>query len=127
MDQIYALGAKLRYMFAGKASGPMVIRAMIGAGMGASGQPSGCHYSVFTHMPGIKTVVPSTPADAKGLLAAAIRDDDLVICFENKMLYAMSGEVPEGEYVIPLAKADINPEATDVTILATSPILHPPS
>jgi pyruvate dehydrogenase E1 component beta subunit len=93
---------------------------MIGAGMGAAGQHSGCHYSVFTHMPGIKTVVPSTPADAKGLLAAAIRDDDLVVVFENKMLYNVSGEVPEGEYVIPLGKADIKREGTDVTIVAIS-------
>jgi len=124
MDPIYDQGAKLRYMFGGKASCPLVIRTMIGAGMGAAGQHSGCHYSVFTHMPGIKTVVPSTPADAKGLLAAAIRDDDLVMFFENKMLYAMSGEVPEGEYVIPLGKADIKREGTDVTIVAISRMVH---
>lgn len=124
MDQIYNQGAKLRYMFGGKASCPLVIRTMIGAGMGAAGQHSGCHYSVFTHMPGIKTVVPSTPADAKGLLAAAIRDDDLVMFFENKMLYALSGEVPEGEYVIPLGKADIKREGTDVTIVAISRMVH---
>src|SRR5213083_3544150 len=78
MDQIFNQGAKLRYMFGGKAKVPMVIRTMIGAGFRAAGQHSGCHYSVFTHMPGIKTVIPSTPADAKGLLTAAIRDDDLV-------------------------------------------------
>lgn len=119
-DQIFDQGAKLRYMFGGKASCPLVIRTMIGAGMGAAGQHSGCHYSVFSHMPGIKTVVPSTPADAKGLLAAAIRDDDLVVVFENKMLYNVSGEVPEGEYVIPLGKADIKREGTDVTIVAIS-------
>lgn len=124
MDQIYNQGAKLRYMFGGKASCPLVVRTMIGAGMGAAGQHSGCHYSVFTHMPGIKTVVPSTPADAKGLLAAAIRDDDLVMFFENKMLYDMSGEVPEGEYVIPLGKADIKREGTDVTIVAISRMVH---
>src|SRR5438445_882314 len=124
MDQIFDQGAKLRYMFGGKASCPLVIRTMIGAGMGAAGQHSGCHYSVFTHMPGIKTVVPSTPADAKGLLAAAIRDDDLVMGFENKMLYALNGEVPEGEYVIPLGKADIKREGTDVTIVAISRMVH---
>ena len=124
MDQIFDQGAKLRYMFGGKASCPLVIRTMIGAGMGAAGQHSGCHYSVFTHMPGIKTVVPSTPADAKGLLAAAIRDDDLVMFFENKMLYALNGEVPEGEYVIPLGKADIKREGTDVTIVAISRMVH---
>ena len=124
MDQIFDQGAKLRYMFGGKASCPLVIRTMIGAGMGAAGQHSGCHYSVFTHMPGIKTVVPSTPADAKGLLAAAIRDDDLVMFFENKMLYAMNGEVPEGECVIPLGKADIKREGTDVTVVAISRMVH---
>jgi len=124
MDQIFDQGAKLRYMFGGKASCPLVIRTMIGAGMSAAGQHSGCHYSVFTHMPGIKTVVPSTPADAKGLLAAAIRDDDLVMFFENKMLYAMNGEVPEGEYVIPLGKADIKREGADVTVVAISRMVH---
>jgi len=119
-DMIFDQGAKLRYMFGGKARCPLVIRTMIGAGMGAAGQHSGCHYSVFTHMPGIKTVIPSTPADAKGLLAAAIRDDDLVVFFENKMLYGLSGEVPEGEYVIPLGKADIKREGSDITIVAIS-------
>ncbi|QBD81654.1 alpha-ketoacid dehydrogenase subunit beta [Ktedonosporobacter rubrisoli] len=119
-DMIFDQGAKLRYMFGGKASCPLVIRTMIGAGMGAAGQHSGVHYSVFSHMPGIKTVVPSTPADAKGLLAASIRDEDLVVVFENKMLYSMTGEVPEGEYVIPLGKADIKREGTDVTIVAIS-------
>ena len=123
-DQIYNQGAKLRYMFGGKANCPLVIRTMIGAGMGAAGQHSGCHYSVFTHMPGIKTVIPSTPADAKGLLTAAIRDDDLVVVFENKMLYSISGEVPEDEYVIPLGKADIKREGTDVTIVAISRMVH---
>jgi acetoin:2,6-dichlorophenolindophenol oxidoreductase subunit beta len=123
-DMIFDQGAKLRYMFGGKASCPLVIRTMIGAGMGAAGQHSGCHYSVFTHMPGIKTVIPSTPADAKGLLTSAIRDDDLVVVFENKMLYNMNGEVPEGEYLIPLGKADIKREGTDVTIVAISRMVH---
>jgi len=120
MDQIFNQGAKMRYMFGGKARCPLVIRTMIGAGMGAAGQHSGCHYAIFTHTPGIKVVVPSTPADAKGLLAAAIRDDDLVMFFENKMLYSVSGEVPEGEYILPLGKADIKRAGTDVTIVAIS-------
>src|SRR4051812_25600435 len=120
MDQIFDQGAKLRYMFGGKAKCPAVIRTMIGAGVNAAGQHSGCHYTVFTHMPGIKTVVPSTPADAKGLLLAAIRDDDLVIVFENKVLYSMKGEVPEGNESIPLGKADIKREGSDVTIVAIS-------
>src|SRR3954451_10081918 len=124
MDQIFDQGAKLRYMFGGKAKCPLVIRTMIGAGLNAAGQHSGCHYSVFTHMPGIKTVVPSTPADAKGLLLAAIRDDDLVIVFENKVLYSMKGEVPEGNESIPLGKADIKREGSDVTIVAISRMVH---
>jgi pyruvate/2-oxoglutarate/acetoin dehydrogenase E1 component len=118
MDQIFNQGAKLRYMFGGKATVPMVIRTMIGAGFRAAGQHSGCHYSVFTHMPGLKTVVPSTPADAKGLLAAAIRDDDPVIFFEHKLLYDVAGEVPPGEHVIPLGKADVKREGDRVTVVA---------
>jgi acetoin:2,6-dichlorophenolindophenol oxidoreductase subunit beta len=118
MDQIFNQGAKLRYMFGGKASVPMVIRTMIGAGFRAAGQHSGCHYSVFTHMPGLKTVVPSTPADAKGLLAAAIRDDDPVLFFEHKLLYDLQGEVPPGEHVIELGKADIKREGDRVTVVA---------
>jgi pyruvate/2-oxoglutarate/acetoin dehydrogenase E1 component len=118
MDQIFNQGAKLRYMFGGKAKVPMVIRTMIGAGFRAAGQHSGCHYSVFTHMPGLKTVVPSTPADAKGLLAAAIRDDDPVIFFEHKLLYDVEGEVPAGEHVVPLGQADIKREGDRATVVA---------
>ena len=118
MDQIFNQGAKLRYMFGGKATVPMVIRTMIGAGGRAAGQHSGCHYSVFTHMPGLKTVVPSTPADAKGLLAAAIRDEDLVMFFEHKLLYDIQGEVPPGEHIVPLGKADVKREGDRVTVLA---------
>lgn len=120
MDQIFDQGAKLRYMFGGKATCPLVIRTQIGAGVSAAGQHSGCHYSVFTHMPGIKCVLPSTPADAKGLLLTAIRDDDLVLFFENKVLYATKGEVPEGDEGIPFGVADIKREGTDVTIVAIS-------
>ena len=120
MDQIFDQGAKLRYMFGGKAKCPVVIRTQIGAGVSAAGQHSGCHYSVFTHMPGIKTVIPSTPADAKGLLLTSIRDDDLVIFFENKVLYGSKGEVPEGNEGIPLGVADVKREGDDVTIVAIS-------
>ncbi len=120
MDQIFDQGAKLRYMFGGKARCPVTIRTQIGAGVNAAGQHSGCHYSVFTHMPGIKTVVPSTPADAYGLLLSAIRDDDLVLFFENKVLYGSKGEVPEGTDGIPLGVADIKREGSDVTIVAIS-------
>jgi acetoin:2,6-dichlorophenolindophenol oxidoreductase subunit beta len=124
MDQIFNQGAKLRYMFGGKAHVPMVIRTMIGAGFRAAGQHSGCHYSVFTHMPGLKCVVPSTPADAKGLLAASIRDDDPVIFFEHKMLYDLQGEVPEGELLIPLGKADVKRAGDTVTVVAIGRMVH---
>jgi pyruvate dehydrogenase E1 component beta subunit len=120
MDQIYDQGAKLRYMFGGKAKCPLVIRTMIGAGVNAAAQHSGCHYSVFTHMPGIKCVAPSTPADARGLLLTAIRDDDLVMFFENKVLYAMKGEVPDGDEGIPFGVADIKRDGSDVTIVGIS-------
>jgi pyruvate dehydrogenase E1 component beta subunit len=118
MDQIFNQGAKLRYMFGGKAQVPMVVRTMIGAGFRAAGQHSGCHYSVFTHMPGMKTVVPSCPADAKGLLAAAIRDNDPVVFFEHKVMYDDEGPVPEGEYVLPLGVADVKRHGSDVTVVA---------
>ena len=124
MDQIFDQGAKLRYMFGGKARCPVTIRTQIGAGVSAAGQHSGCHYSVFTHMPGIKCVVPSTPADAKGLLLSSIRDDDLVMFFENKVLYGIKGEVPEGDEGIPLGVADIKREGDDVTIVAISRMVH---
>ncbi len=120
MDQIYDQGAKLRYMFGGKATCPLTIRTQIGAGVSAAGQHSGCHYSVFAHMPGIKCVIPSTPADAKGLLLSAIRDDDLVMFFENKVLYGTKGEVPEGNEGIPIGVADIKRAGNDVTIVAIS-------
>jgi pyruvate dehydrogenase E1 component beta subunit len=120
MDQIFDQGAKLRYMFGGKASCPVVIRTQIGAGVSAAAQHSGCHYSVFTHMPGIKTAIPSTPADAKGLLLTAIRDDDLVMFFENKVLYGTKGDVPDGDEGIPFGVADIKRVGDDVTIVAIS-------
>ena len=124
MDQIFNQGAKLRYMFGGKAAVPMVIRTMIGAGFRAAGQHSGCHYSVFTHMPGLKCVVPSTPADAKGLLAAAIRDDDPVMFFEHKLLYDVQGEVPPGEYVVELGRADVKRAGDRVTVVAIGRMVH---
>jgi len=116
-DQIFNQGAKLRYMFGGKAKVPMVIRTMIGGGFRAAAQHSQCLYSVFAHIPGLKSVAPATPYDAKGLLAAAIRDDDPVIFFEHKVLYDTKGEVPEENYTIPLGKADIKRKGEDVTVV----------
>src|SRR5919202_580721 len=120
LDQITNQAAKMRYMFGGKATIPLVISTMIGAGFRAAAQHSDSMYSTFVHFPGLKVVAPSTPADAKGLLTAAIRDDDPVIFCENKVLYDVKGEVPEGEYVIPLGQADVKRQGSDVTIVAIS-------
>jgi pyruvate dehydrogenase E1 component beta subunit len=111
-------------MFGGKAQIPMVILSMIGAGLRAAGQHSGCHYSVFAHMPGLKTVVPSTPYDAKGLLISAIRDPDPVIFFEHKFLFGLNGEVPEGDYTVPLGVADIKRPGKDLTVVAMGRMVH---
>ncbi|OGP63907.1 MAG: pyruvate dehydrogenase [Deltaproteobacteria bacterium RBG_13_53_10] len=124
MDQIYNQGGKFRYIFGGKVQVPLVIRTTIGAGLRAAAQHSGCHYSVFTHMPGLKTVVPSTASDAKGLLISAIRDPDPVIFFEHKLLYGMSGEVPEGDYTVPFGVADIKRRGKDVTVVTMGRMVH---
>jgi pyruvate/2-oxoglutarate/acetoin dehydrogenase E1 component len=123
-DQIFNQGAKLRYMFGGKAQVPMVIRSMIGAGFRAAAQHSECLYSIFAHIPGLKTVVPSTPYDAKGLLSSAIRDNDPVIFFEHKVLYDMEGEVPEDNYTIPLGVADVKRKGKDMTIVSLGRMVH---
>src|SRR2546421_10943024 len=94
-DQIFNQAAKFRYMFGGKAVTPVVIRTMIGAGLRAAAQHSQSLYPIFTHIPGLKVVIPSSPYDAKGLLIQSIRDDDPVIFCEHKMLYDTTGEVPE--------------------------------
>ncbi|MDH4116364.1 MAG: alpha-ketoacid dehydrogenase subunit beta [Acidimicrobiia bacterium] len=120
LDQIINQAAKMRYMFGGKAKIPLVIRTMTGAGFRAAAQHSDSPYSTFCHFPGLKVVAPSNPADAKGLLAAAIRDDDPVIFCENKVLYDTPGPVPEGEYVVPLGEASVPREGDDVTIVAIS-------
>ena len=120
LDQITNQAAKMRYMFGGKATIPLVIRTMIGAGLRAAAQHSDSMYSTFVHFPGLKVVVPSTPADAKGLLIASIRDDDPVIFCEHKVLYDVQGPVPEGDFVIPLGQADVKREGADVTIVAIS-------
>jgi Pyruvate/2-oxoglutarate dehydrogenase complex, dehydrogenase (E1) component, eukaryotic type, beta subunit len=125
LDQIVNQAAKIRYMFGGKARIPLVIRTMIGAGFRAAAQHSDSIYSTFVHFPGLKVVAPATPADAKGLLIAAIRDDDPVIFCEHKLLCDMKGPVPEGEYVIPLGQAEVKREGGDVTIVAISRmVLH---
>ncbi|MHB1393578.1 MAG: alpha-ketoacid dehydrogenase subunit beta [Clostridia bacterium] len=117
MDQLVNQAAKMRYMFGGKAKVPMVVRTPGGSGTGAAAQHSQSLEAWFCHIPGLKVVVPSTPADAKGLLKAAIRDDNPVVFVEQKLLYRKKGPVPEEEYVIPLGKADIKREGRDLTII----------
>jgi pyruvate dehydrogenase E1 component beta subunit len=117
-DQIFNQAAKFRYMFGGKATTPVVIRCMIGGGFRAAAQHSQILYNVFTHIPGLKCVVPSSPYEAKGLLIQAIRDDDPVMFFEHKMLYDVEEDVPEGAYTIPFGEANILREGKDVTIVA---------
>lgn len=116
-DQIFNQAAKFRYMFGGKAVTPVVIRTMYGAGFRAAAQHSQCLYSIFTHIPGLKVAVPSNPYDAKGLMIQAIRDDDPVIFFENKVLYTEEGEVPEDSYAIPFGEAEIVHDGDDLTIV----------
>lgn len=118
MDQIYNQMAKFRYMFGGKAKAPIVVRMSMGAGMNAAAQHSQTIYSMLSSVPGLKVVVPSTPADAKGMLAAAIRDDDPVIFLEHKALYSSKGEVPDGEYVAPLYGARLVQPGKDATVVA---------
>src|SRR5919112_1003336 len=118
LDQIFNQAAKFRYMFGGKAVTPMVVRTMFGAGIRAASQHSQALYPIFTHIPGLKVVVPSTPYDAKGLLIQSIRDDDPVIFLEHKALYTVEGDVPEEPYAIPFGEANIVREGDDVTVVA---------
>jgi len=123
-DQIYNQAAKFRYMFGGKAVTPLVIRTMIGGGLRAAAQHSQTLYSIFTHIPGLKVVVPSNAYDAKGLLIQAIRDDDPVIFCEHKLLYDTEADVPDEAYTIPFGEAEFTREGDDVTIVAFSRMVH---
>lgn len=118
MDQIMNQAAKFRYMFGGRARTPLVIRATYGAGSRSGAQHTQAMHSILTHIPGLKVVIPSNPYDAKGLLLQAIRDDDPVIFLENKMLYDMVGEVPDGAYTIPFGEARVVRDGKDVLIVA---------
>ena len=117
MDQLVNQAAKMRYMFGGKAKVPMVLRTPGGSGTGAAAQHSQSLEAWFCHVPGLKVVIPSTPYDAKGLLKAAIRDDNPVVFIEQKLLYRKKGEVPEEEYIVELGKADVKKEGKDLTII----------
>jgi len=124
MDQIANQGAKNRYMFGGKTIVPMVIRTEGGAGRSIAAHHSQSLEALWTHFPGIYVVMPSTPYDAKGLLKAAIRDDNPVMFIEHKMLYGVEGYVPDEDYVIPFGVADVKREGADVTVLTYSRMVH---
>lgn len=124
MEQIVNQAAKIRFMLGGKTSVPLVMRFPCGSGTGAAAQHSQSLESWFAHVPGLKVVQPSTPADAKGLLLAAIEDPDPVMFFEHKLLYKMKGHVPEGYYTEPLNQAKIRRTGSDVTIVASAIMVH---
>ncbi|MFI8993316.1 alpha-ketoacid dehydrogenase subunit beta [Streptomyces sp. NPDC053542] len=117
-DQIFNQAAKFRYMFGGKAVTPVVIRAMYGAGLRAAAQHSQALYPLFTNIPGLKVVIPSSPYEAKGLMIQSIRDDDPVIFCEHKAMYDTTGEVPAESYTIPFGEANVVREGDEVTIVA---------
>ncbi len=124
LDQLVNQAAKMRFMFGGKARVPMVLRAPQGAGTGAAAQHSQSLEALFVHFPGLKVAMPSTPADAKGLLKAAIRDDNPVVFIEHKLLYNRKGPVPEGEHLVPLGQADIKRPGRHLTIIALSAMVQ---
>ncbi|AWI14059.1 MULTISPECIES: alpha-ketoacid dehydrogenase subunit beta [Bacillaceae] len=123
-DTILAQGSKMRYMFGGKATIPMTIRTNHGAGASAAAQHSGSYYGILGSIPGIKVVVPSNPYDAKGLLLSAIEDDNIVVFSEDKTLYGLKGEVPEGYYTVEIGKAKVKREGTDLTIVSIGKMLY---
>ena len=120
MDSIVNQAAKVKYMYGGHARVPLTIRTAFGAGRGNAAQHSQSLETWFTLIPGLIVVTPSTPYDAKGLLKSAIRSDNTVIVIENKLLYGVRGPVPEEEYLVPIGKAAVRREGSDVTLLATS-------
>ncbi|BCV23514.1 alpha-ketoacid dehydrogenase subunit beta [Gelria sp. Kuro-4] len=124
MDEVVNQMAKIRYMFGGQCTVPLVLRAPDGAARSAAAQHSQSLEAWFVHVPGLKVVIPSNPADAKGLLKSAIRDDNPVLYFENKDLFRMKGPVPEEEFLTPIGKAKVVREGKDVTIVSYSITLH---
>lgn len=124
LDQILNQAAKFRYMFGGKAVTPLVMRTMVGAGLRAAAQHSQMLTSLWTHIPGLKVVCPSSPYDAKGLLIQAIRDNDPVIFCEHKLLYSMQGEVPEELYTVPFGEANYLRDGDDITLVTYGRMVH---
>jgi pyruvate dehydrogenase E1 component beta subunit len=124
-DQVFNSAAKVHYMSAGQFRCPIVFRGPTGAALQLSAQHSQALEASYAHFPGLKVVAPATPADAKGLLKAAIRDDDPVIFMEGELLYAMKGEVPDEEdFVVPLGVADVKREGSDVSIITHGKMVH---
>jgi acetoin:2,6-dichlorophenolindophenol oxidoreductase subunit beta len=124
MDQMVNQAAKVHYMSGGKWKVPMVMRTTLGATRRSAAQHSQSLHAWFSHVPGLKVVLPSTPYDAKGLLKAAIRDENPVVFFEDKMMYKLKGPVPSEEYTIPLGVADVKREGSDITLVATSSMVQ---
>jgi pyruvate/2-oxoglutarate/acetoin dehydrogenase E1 component len=124
MDQMVNQAAKVHYMSGGRWKVPMVMRTTLGATRRSAAQHSQSLHAWFCHIPGLKVVLPSTPYDAKGLLKSAIRDDNPVVFFEDKMMYKQKGAVPEEEYTVPLGVADVKREGDDVTLIATSSMVQ---
>jgi 2-oxoisovalerate dehydrogenase E1 component len=123
-DQISNQAAKWHYMSGAQTEVPLVIRASAGAGKGYGGQHSQTLESVFCHIPGMYVVYPATPADAKGMLKAAIRDNNPVLFVESQALYSLKGPVPEGDYLVPLGVANVVREGADITLVAWGPLVH---
>jgi pyruvate dehydrogenase E1 component beta subunit len=124
MDQLANQAAKTHYMSGGKLKVPMVLRTTLGATRRSAAQHSQSLHAWVSHVPGLKVALPATPYDAKGLLKSAIRDDNPVVIFEDKMNYTVKGPVPEGEYTLPLGVADVKREGADITLVATSSMVY---
>ena len=124
MDQIVNHAAKWNYMFGGTMPVPIVIRCIVGRGWGQASQHSQSLHALFAHIPGLKVILPATPADAKGMLYSAIKDPNPVICIEHRWLYDKVGEVPEGRYEVPIGKANVLFPGKDVTCVAVSHQVH---
>ena len=124
MDQLANQAAKQHYMSGGKLNVPMVIRTNMGATRRSAAQHSQSLHAIVAHIPGVKVLMPSTPYEVKGLLKAAIRDDNPVVIFEDKLSYQMKGMVPEEEYIIPLGQANILQAGNDITLVATSSMVQ---
>jgi pyruvate dehydrogenase E1 component beta subunit len=124
MDQVVNQAAKIHYMSGGAMKAPLTVRTTLGATRRSAAQHSQSLHAWVAHVPGLKVALPATPYDAKGLLKAAIRDDNPTIIFEDKMMYQSKGKVPEGDYVIPFGVADVKREGDDVTLIATSSMVY---